>query len=241
MTEATFAADSCIIQHQPKSVLCLPIQHQGKPIAILYLENNLVTNAFTDDRLAVLTILASQAAISIENAQLYANLETKVEERTQALSQALDNLKSTQDELIQSEKMAAFSQLQAQGMVEADTVANLLLDLGICDRLEPFLSIFQDAECDNFLKTVRQFVRLQESTRDIKIASERAAKIVFALKTYARFNQTGETIEANIIDGVEVVLTLYQNQIKQGIDVIRNYQELPQIRCYFRFAATSMN
>lgn len=310
-TEATFAADSYIIQHQPKSVLCLPIQHQGKPIAILYLENNLVTNAFTADRLAVLTILASQAAISIENAQLYANLETKVEERTQELSQALENLKSTQDELIQSEKMAALgqlvagvaheintplgaicssvgsisdflsqnlnqlpsffqalspqrqqqfiemlersqqntttvsgrerrqlrkaivSQLQAQGMAEADTVANLLLDLGICDRLEPFISIFQDAECENFLKTVRQFVRLQESTRDIKTASDRAAKIVFALKTYARFNQTGETIEANIIDGVEVVLTLYQNQLKQGIEVIRNYQELPPIHCYF--------
>jgi predicted ATPase/signal transduction histidine kinase/tRNA A-37 threonylcarbamoyl transferase component Bud32 len=310
-TEATFAADSYIIQNQPKSVLCLPIQHQGKPIAILYLENNLVTNAFTDDRLAVLNILASQAAISIENAQLYANLETKVEERTQELSQALDNLKSTQDELIQSEKMAALgqlvagvaheintplgaicssvgsisdflsqnlnqlpsffqalsrqrqqqfiemlersqqntttvsgrerrqlrkaivSQLQAQGMAEADTVANLLLDLGICDRLEPFISIFQDAECENFLKTVRQFVRLQESTRDIKTASDRAAKIVFALKTYARFNQTGETIEANIIDGVEVVLTLYQNQLKQGIEVIRNYQDLPPMRCYF--------
>ncbi|MEK0190920.1 MAG: GAF domain-containing protein [Oscillatoriales cyanobacterium] len=310
-TEATFAADSYIIQHQPKSVLCLPIQHQGKPSAILYLENNLVTNAFTPDRLAVLNILASQAAISIENAQLYANLETKVEERTQELSQALNTLQSTQDELIQSEKMAALgqlvagvaheintplgaicssvgsigdflsqnlnqlpsffqslspqrqqqfiemlersqqntttvsgrerrqlrkaivSQLQAQGIAEADTVANLLLDLGICDRLEPFISIFQDAECDNFLKTVRQFVRLQESTRDIKTASERATKIVFALKTYARFNQTGETIEANIIDGVEVILTLYQNQLKQGIEVIRNYQELPKISCYF--------
>ncbi|XZN89549.1 MAG: AAA family ATPase [Microcoleus sp.] len=310
-TEATFAADSYIIQHQPKSVLCLPIQHQGKSSAILYLENNLVTNAFTDDRLAVLNILASQAAISIENAQLYANLETKVEERTQELSQALNNLKSTQDELIQSEKMAALgqlvagvaheintplgaicssvsymsdflsqnlnqlpsffqslslqrqqqfiemlersqqntttvsgrerrqlrkaivSQLQAQGIAEADTVANLLLDLGICDRLEPFISIFQDAECDNFLKTVRQFVSLQESTRDIKTASERATKIVFALKTYARFNQTGETIEASIIDGVEVVLTLYQNQLKQGIEVIRNYQDLPRICCYF--------
>ena len=310
-TEATFAADSYIMQHQPKSVLCLPIQHQGKAIAILYLENNLVTNAFTDDRLAVLNILASQAAISIENAQLYANLETKVEERTQELSQALNTLQSTQDELIQSEKMAALgqlvagvaheintplgaicssvgymsdflsqnlnqlpsffqslslqrqqqfiemlersqqnttivsgrerrqlrkaivSQLQAQGIAEADTAANLLLDLGICDRLEPFISIFQDAECDNFLKTVRQFVGLQESTRDIKIASERATKIVFALKTYARFNQTGETIEANIIEGVEAVLTLYQNQLKQGIEVIRNYQDLPQICCYF--------
>ncbi len=300
-----------IIQHQPKSVLCLPIQHQGKAIAILYLENNLTTNAFTPDRLAVLKILASQAAISIENAQLYANLETKVEERTQELSQALSHLKTTQEELVQSEKMAALgqlvagvaheintplgairssigyisdfleqnlnqlplffqqlsperqqqfieilarsqqstitvsgrerrqlrkaisSQLQAQGIAQADTFANLLLDLKICDRLEPLVSLFQDSECENFLKTVRQFVRLQESTRDINTASERAAKIVFALKTYARFDQTGETIEANIIEGIETVLTLYQNQLKHGVKIIRNYQELPPIRCYF--------
>jgi hypothetical protein len=50
----------------------------------------------------------------------------------------------------------------------------------------------------------------KKARETLKIASERAAKIVFALKTYARFNQTGETIEANIIDGIEVVLTLYQ-------------------------------
>jgi len=85
-----------IIERQPKSVLCLPIQHQGKIIAILYLENNLTTNAFTPDRLAVLQILSSQAAISIENAQLYANLEAKVAERTQELSQALSYLEATQ-------------------------------------------------------------------------------------------------------------------------------------------------
>ncbi|MFM9266940.1 hypothetical protein [Tychonema sp. BBK16] len=41
---------------------------------------------------------------------------------------------------------AIVSQLQAQGMVEADSVANLLLDLGICDRLEPFITILQDGE-----------------------------------------------------------------------------------------------
>ena len=86
--ETTWAADCYIIQQQPKSVLCLPIQHQGKAIGILYLENNLTTGAFTPDRLAVLQVLASQAAISIENAQLYANLETKVAERTQELPQS---------------------------------------------------------------------------------------------------------------------------------------------------------
>ncbi|MEG3975756.1 AAA family ATPase, partial [Microcoleus sp. herbarium8] len=115
-TEATFAADSYIIQHQPKSVLCLPIQHQGKPIAILYLENNLTTGAFTPDRLALLKILSSQAAISIENAQLYANLEAKVAERTQ--------------ELQQSE--ARFRQLYEQS---ADAI--LLLDEGIFTDCNP--------------------------------------------------------------------------------------------------------
>jgi adenylate cyclase len=67
--------DPYIIQHQPKSVLCMPIQHLGKNLGILYLENNLTAGAFTPDRLALLKVLSSQTAISIENAQLYANLE----------------------------------------------------------------------------------------------------------------------------------------------------------------------
>ncbi len=81
--------------------------HQGKPSGILYLENNLTTNAFTSDRIEVLRILSAQAAISIENARLYGqledynrNLELRVEERTQELSQTLEILKATQAELL---------------------------------------------------------------------------------------------------------------------------------------------
>lgn len=87
-TENMFAADPYIIEHQPKSVLCTPIVNQGKAIGILYLENSLATGAFTADRLEVLKILSSQAAISIENALLYQTLEDKVEERTAELAQA---------------------------------------------------------------------------------------------------------------------------------------------------------
>ena len=57
-------------------MLCAPIVYQGKLTAILYLENNLTTGAFTGDRLEVLKLLSSQAAIALENARLYANLET---------------------------------------------------------------------------------------------------------------------------------------------------------------------
>lgn len=87
-----FTKDPYIIQHQPQSILCVPIQSQNQLRGILYLENNLTKGAFTADRLSVLQIICSQAAISIENAKLYEvqenyarNLELKVIERTQAL------------------------------------------------------------------------------------------------------------------------------------------------------------
>ncbi|CAK0746597.1 hypothetical protein CCP4SC76_1710009 [Gammaproteobacteria bacterium] len=72
-----FMNDSYVIKNTLKSVLCEPILHQGKLLGVLYLENNLTPGAFTADRLEVLKILSSQAAISIENAQLYANLEER--------------------------------------------------------------------------------------------------------------------------------------------------------------------
>ena len=73
--DRVFKTDKYITNQNPKSVLCTPIIHQGKLIGILYLENNLTTGAFTSDRLEILKLLSSQAAISIENARLYQDLE----------------------------------------------------------------------------------------------------------------------------------------------------------------------
>ena len=63
-------------------------------------------------------------------------------------------------------------------------------------------------------------------------AIERASKVVFALKNYARQDQTGEQQLVKITDGIETVLEIYHNQIKHNIDVIRNYQSLSEIWCY---------
>lgn len=73
--EGPFTQDDYITSNQSKSILCSPLINQGKLTAILYLENNLTTGAFTPDRLKVLNLLSAQAAISIENANLYTNLE----------------------------------------------------------------------------------------------------------------------------------------------------------------------
>jgi PAS domain S-box-containing protein len=79
-----FASDEYVARRRPVSILCLPILRQAELIGLLYLENNLVTDAFTPDRLAVLELLAAQAAISLENARLYTDLRRENCERQQA-------------------------------------------------------------------------------------------------------------------------------------------------------------
>ncbi|MCP4935282.1 MAG: PAS domain S-box protein, partial [bacterium] len=73
--EKSFASDPYIQTQQPKSVLGMPVLNQGNLVGLLYLENNVAAYAFTPDRLEVLQILASQAAIALENARLHTDLQ----------------------------------------------------------------------------------------------------------------------------------------------------------------------
>jgi PAS domain S-box-containing protein len=72
--QSSFAADPYIRQHMARSILCLPLLNQAKLIGMLYLENNLAPRVFAPARIAVLKLLASQAAISLENSRLYRDL-----------------------------------------------------------------------------------------------------------------------------------------------------------------------
>ena len=116
--EGKFTNDPKIIKRRAKSLLCAPLLNQGKLTGIIYLENELVEGAFTKDRLTVLNLLSAQSAISIENASLYNNLEKKVIERTHTieaqkneLAATLQRLQSTQQQLIEAEKIAALGNL----------------------------------------------------------------------------------------------------------------------------------
>jgi PAS domain S-box-containing protein len=80
----SFAADQYFTQHHARSILCLPLMNEAKLTGQLYLENNLAPRVFTPNRIAVLKVLASQAAISLENARLHTELVNENRDRKQA-------------------------------------------------------------------------------------------------------------------------------------------------------------
>jgi PAS domain S-box-containing protein len=77
LAQNPFSADEYISQKRARSVLCLPLVKQSKLIGVLYLENKLASHVFTPSRISVLELLASQAAISLENARLYYDLQER--------------------------------------------------------------------------------------------------------------------------------------------------------------------
>jgi PAS domain S-box-containing protein len=92
-TDKVYAKDEYVRPKHSKSILCLPIVKQARLVGALYLENNLTPGVFTPDRVTVLQLLASQAAISIENASLYSTAkeaEEKIRQSEKEARQLLD-------------------------------------------------------------------------------------------------------------------------------------------------------
>jgi C4-dicarboxylate-specific signal transduction histidine kinase len=123
------------------------------------------------------------------------------------------------------------SDLSTAGIDDARQVADTLVDMGIQDA-QPLLPLLQHEERQNILQTAYNLVRLRGNQQTIQTAVDRASKIVFALKNYARFDHHGQAVRASIVDGIETVLTLYSNQLKHGIEVQRQYEAVPEIACY---------
>jgi diguanylate cyclase (GGDEF)-like protein len=106
-----YGNDEHILMQGCKSVMCMPVISKGDLKGILYFENNLVEGAFDRERIEILKIIASQLAISLENAYLYNNLKELVEERTREL----------RDEIVVRQK----AEKQLQEMANHDHLTNL--------------------------------------------------------------------------------------------------------------------
>ncbi|MEG4115554.1 MULTISPECIES: ATP-binding protein, partial [unclassified Microcoleus] len=234
-----FAGDSYIEQHQPKSVLCSPILNQGKLIGILYLENNLTVGAFTSDRVEVLNLICSQAAISLENARLY-----------QESQQALTDLKQAQLKIVQSEKMSALGNLVAGVAHEINNpvgflAGNITPALDYINDLFGLLDLFGQ-EYPNYTAAIKEEIEaidldyIREDLPKLVGSMSEGVKRIKSISTSLRIFSRADSdrpVPSNIHEGLESTLMILKHRLKASdtrpeIQVIKKYGDLPKVECY---------
>lgn len=123
-------------------------------------------------------------------------------------------------------------QLDANGIDQARQKAIVLVNLNAHTDLERYLPLLQHSQTEKILQTASNVAIAINGAKNVNLAVERVTKIVKALKSFSHFNVGTEKIEANLLDGMETVLTIYQGQTKVGVEVVRNYEDTPLLNCF---------
>ena len=190
-----FVGDPDIRRRSLRSVLCMPFLKQSQLVGLLYVENSLISGAFTPERMALLEVLASQAAISIENARLYADTLESNARREQA-EQELHNSK---------EELARVASLTTMGQL----VASIAHEVS-----QPLVSIATSAGAAlRFMNWEKpDFVEVEEALRRIQYDSTRAHDIVRSLRALVK--RSAPTFTAfDINEAIHEVLLMTQSQV----------------------------
>jgi signal transduction histidine kinase len=129
-------------------------------------------------------------------------------------------------------KRRLIRELQEHDLENVRKTAELLVNIGVYEQVSLCLPLLKDPDHARILDIAYRLSGFEESAQTIRTATDRASKIVFALKSYARYDQSGTLVKVNITEGIETVLTLYHNQMKQQIELIREYRKIPLTPCY---------
>ncbi|NET30353.1 ATP-binding protein, partial [Okeania sp. SIO1I7] len=241
-SQPQFASDDYFIQHQPQSLLCLPLCSRGAFLGILYLENNLTTGVFTSQRVEVLKLLCSQAAISLENAQLY----QKSQDYAQQLEQSLTELQLAQLQLVQSEKMSALGQMMSGITHEINNPLGFIsgnltqVEEAIQDLLN-YLEIYQQNHPPGEqVKAYGEEIKLEYVLEDLppmladmQTGVDRIAEISKSMRIFSRSDRE-QKVAFDFHEGIDSTLLILKHRLKGNnkrpeIKIIKDYGDLPQI------------
>ncbi|PJE03208.1 MAG: hypothetical protein CK427_05785 [Leptospira sp.] len=313
-----------------KSLLVASIRVKGKIVGIICIEYIQSERIWKSDEVMFAGLLSDQTAIAIINSErkqnedqiklLNTNLEKIVEERTQQLrstnndlSKTLSNLSKAQNQLIQSEKMAALGQLIAgiaheinnpigsikaslellrsngnnsqlskiniptfiykmnndhislaeeffnesimnqntfSGMVRREKkhelelffqsmkiskyeeLADRYIDLGVDFIASKYFPLLLKNFSEELFFFLSETIFEERNYKSIEFSLQRVANIIRSLRTYSHNNNKGEKTYYNIKDSIETVLTILHTKLKRNIEIIKNFEHTPDLKCY---------
>lgn len=114
----------------------------------------------------------------------------------------------------------------------AEEFAENWVELGIGEIDPSYLPLFRSHYIKVFLDYLSLEIQFRRNTRSIQLAVDRVSKIMYALKNFSHFDTTGKKNLASIPDTIETVLTIYQNQLKRGINLVKDFDPVAPIECY---------
>jgi predicted ATPase/signal transduction histidine kinase/GAF domain-containing protein/tRNA A-37 threonylcarbamoyl transferase component Bud32 len=242
-----FQSDSYLISHQIKSALSIPIISQSKLLGIIYLENNLVSGAFTEDRLEILRLLSYQIAISLENAQLYEKLESYSRNLEEEVKKRTSELQLKNEQLHKNERQFQNMAANVPGVIYRYVVHPDNSDAFIYIS-SSCLDIFEVApqECQHDAKVLWDMVH-QDDVSFLKTSIASSAKNLTALSWERRIitpsgklkwiqNISRPELQANgdiIWDGVVIDISDRKQTEVEIITALAKEKELAELRSRF--------
>lgn len=157
-------------------------------------------------------------------------------EKSLAFNKVIEYSTTTKDNFSSREKRAIKYELEEQldeaGIDDSETIADFIIELEIYQNPEIYQPLLETQDPCYTFKVAHQLSRIAKNNKTIKLATDKASKIIFALKNFSRQDQTGAQTIVNINQGIENTLTLYENQFKYGIDLQVDFEEIPEFIGY---------